>query len=222
MKLSIASFAKIAFGLIIILLFFSLSCSHVAHRAGVESGVNASVMVGPSYNTYSPASANKDHERHTTDTQVSIGYAWKINEKKRIMVQWMANSWDSRISERNSWLSTGLDIYYQHKSEPTNAGVGLVVGYDPKLYLMWGRDYGNPQSKFGTGLDFGLGFGIDVSIIPQLMYTVKYDYLQTSLLVEYRLFVNSFSICDENCDNEYLRSRLIMALVFTIDSPKNK
>ena len=220
MKLAMPCLTKIILCIFAILFFFTLSCSHVAHRAGVEPGINASVMVGPSYNTYSPSWANKDNERHSTDTQLSLGYAWRIHDKKRLMLQWMANSWDTKISERSTWLSTGFDIYYQGSSKPNNAGIGLVVGYDPKLYLMWGRDYGNPASDFRTGLDFGLGFGLNVSIIPQLMYTVRYKSLQTSVMIEYRMFANSFVLCDENCDNEYLKSRLITAVVFTIDQPK--
>ena len=209
--------------------FTVLSCTHVVHRAGVEPGINASVMIGPTYNTYSPSSANHDSERYIRDTQLSVGYAWRIKQTHRLLVQWNANSMTSRDSDRDTWsssgnniYSTGLDIYWQGSSEPTNSGVGLVLGLDPKLYLMWGRDYGNPGAKFRTGLDFGLGFGFNVSIIPQLMYTVRYKSLQSSILIEYRMFANSINLCDEGCDNEYLRSRLMFAVVFAIDQPKSK
>jgi hypothetical protein len=210
---------------VILLCLFALSCSHVAHRAGVEPGMNASLMIGPTLNNYhigDDVAKDDRPDKYNTDTQVSIGYAWKIKEKKRLMVQWIANGYRPSINGGGDFIpvSTGFDIYYQGSGDSTNAGIGLMIGLDPKLYLMWGKDYRNPASNFRTGLDFGLGFGLNISLIPQLMYTVRYKSLQTSLLMEYRLFGSSYTPCDENCDDEYLKSRFSVGIVFTIDDHK--
>lgn len=191
-------------------------CGHVAHRAGVEPGFNASVMLAPTYETYHDPPQDYWEQKKSpgwaeTDVQGNLGYAWDIGQGRRLLVQGVILIFrDADIPIPHS-----IDVYYQAKAGKANAGVGVMLGMDPRLYLLWGRDYGPPEKRFRSGLDFGLGFApAGISVIPQVTYSLSHGAFRPSLLLEYRYFLSNKEIfCFDNCsDADNPRSRLSIGL----------
>jgi hypothetical protein len=145
--------------MIIMVLLTAVGCGHVVHRAGVEPGGNVSIMYGPAYQTYYAPPVHyweprKKSNWESTDTQLNLGYAWDLENDKRLLVQalFMARSdLDDRL------YANSIDLYYQTKTTPGNAGIGLLVGLDPRFYFMWGKERGRPGSAWGTSLDAASG-----------------------------------------------------------------
>lgn len=210
--------------LIMALVCLTTGCCHVIHRAGVEPGANASIMYTPVYNSYYNPPANyweskKRSSWESSDFQANLGYAWPIKNGQRLLVQGLLVSSTGDGSESGLKVHS-FDFYWQTKSGESNGGVGFLVGLDPRLYFLWGRDYG--QSRIKHGLDGGIGIGVvNLSITPQLMYTIGSDKAQISLYSEFRFFaINRDIFCDEDCsDADNLRSRFSLGIIFSLHSP---
>lgn len=199
---------------------FLAAWSHVAHRARVEPGPNISVLYGPMYHTYFAPPPDywepqKEAGRESRDLQMNAGYAWKIKQDRRLLIQAVLLS-----DFEQALILHSFDFYYQTKSFPSNGGIGIMLGLDPRLYFMVGRDYGKAHKTFGTGLDFCIGFGLaGISVIPQFMYTVRLYNLQATLTAEYRYFLTDADICDENCSQaDNIHSRLFVGMIISFDS----
>lgn len=211
------------FAIISLMLFDA--CGHVIHRAGVEPGPNASVMYAPTYHTYYAPPANywepkKKSNWAGNDLQVNLGYASQLKNGKRLLFQCMLAGHTGGNDDR--FFPIGADIYWQTKTGESNAGVGILACLDPRIYLMWGRDF--KVTPIRQGLDFGIGVGFAFSVTPQLIYTVGFGKTQLSLYSEYRLFpVNSEIFCDEDCsDADNLKSRFSLGILFSLHSPPGK
>jgi hypothetical protein len=198
-----------------------IGCGHVIHRAGVEPGINASIMYGPAYHDYySPPGRYHTAQESgwkTRDLQLDVGYAWKFNDKRLLLqADFVA------FPGRSNLFGHSIDLYYQYRSSPDNTGVGVMLGLDPKFYLLWGHDIGAPRKTWQQGIDFGFGCGLlSSSLIPQAMYTLRFNQLQTSILLEYRYFLrNDVLTLEDDGSDDYLRSRFLIGLVFTMDDKK--
>ncbi len=199
------------------------SCGHVAHRSEVEPGFNSTLLGGPALHTYNAPPPNYWESRRspsweTRDFQWNMGYAWQLRNGNRLLAQAVFTRTSGDGDETDLLPSAG--IYYQTKTGVTSRGMGLLLGFDPRFYFIWGRNYGQPGAVWRRGLDFSLGFGIwGAPVMPQLMYGVRYKNLQISALAEYRYFFLDTEVGVENsslADN--IRSRLFLGLAFTIDS----
>jgi hypothetical protein len=205
------------------------SCGHVVHRADVEPGFNASLLAGPAYHTYAatspdylnPPPATLESSWETRDTQLNLGWAWRLNNGKILLAQAVFVRVDNNENQHDG--ATSFDLYYQTKSGQSSGGVGVMLGLDPKLYFIWGRELSRPGSVWRTGFDFSIGIGIYAApVMPQLMYTVGYRNLRFSALAEYRYhFLRAEDdLYESDRRSEYLRSRLFVGLAVTIDSYK--
>ncbi len=197
-----------------------LCCSHIGHRARVKKGVNVSVLVAPSRETYDPPgthwsrtgyAGNDFSEQGRTDIQISSGYAWKLRNNRKLMVQ--ANF---ALADGYYFPSTGL--YYQATTDdlPVAAGIGVIIGQDPLLYLLWGRDFSNcSDCPTGAGLDIGLGFGTGASYLVDARFFYRFGNIQLGAFTEYRYYRNVLVLCTENCDyDSYLKSRWSFGVIF--------
>lgn len=208
-----------------IFILFS-SCGHVVHRATIEPGFNASILGGPAYHTYSYkdpgfgySETRKQASWETHDTQINIGYAWQLSNGKRVLAQ--AIFLKTEDDENQSESISSIDLYYQAGVGERSNGMGVIVGYDPRIYFMWGRTYRGSGLNWQRGLDFSIGFGIiGAPVMAQLMYTIRYKNLQFSALGEYRYFFlnTDYTFGEDSNPANIIRSRLFMGLVFAVDS----
>ncbi len=201
-------------------------CSHIAHRADVEEGVNVSLMAAPSLVTYDPPDdhysriygpENDYSEMGWTDFQMSLGYAWKFRNNRKLMPQ--VNLVKS--SEGGSpFFSAGL--YYQATPDdsPQAAGIGAIIGLDPMVYLIWGRDFvKNEYSKRKVGIDLGLGFGTGPSFLLDYKLLYGHELLSLGFFTEYRYVLGYLNHCNEFDDyNCFIKSRWSFGIIL-IHSP---
>lgn len=196
-------------------------CSHVGHRANVREGVNISMMGAPSWETYDPP--NRDYyrtfepdvdfsKRGRTDYQISWGYAWRLrNERKLMPLVSFA------MSSKGSSYFPSAGLYYQATSDdsPSAGGIGVIIGLDPMLYLIWGRDFvrsSEGRGKFGIDLAFGYGSGPSYMIDYRIFYQL--NIISFGFFTEYRYFPGVLETCDENCDyTNYLKSRWSFGII---------
>jgi hypothetical protein len=198
----------------------TLSCSHIAHRANVREGINMSLMGASSWEAYDPP--NKDYYRRQdpdvdflesgwTDYQFSAGYAWQLRNKRKLM------PYVSFGVIEDGFPIPSASLYYQATSEdsPSSAGIGLTIGVDPLLYLMWGRDFvKNSKGRGKLGMDLASGFGSGPAILVDSRIFYQLDLLSFGLFAEYRYFPGVLETCVENCDyTNYVKSRLSFGII---------
>ena len=208
--------------LFVLFLLASLGCSHIAHRANVNEGVNFSVLAAPSHETYDPP--NRDYYntyepdtkfsgRGRTDFQISCGYAWKLRNTRKLMTQL-----NFAIAPEDGQYLPSAGIYYQASPDYSEsaAGFGALIGVDPVGYFIWGRDFAeNSDGWNNAGVDIAVGMGSGPSYLANAMLFYRHRHFQLGLFSEYRYFSKPFDLCDENCDySDYIKSRLSFGIIF--------
>lgn len=207
----------------------AMNCSHISHRAKVREGVNISVMGAPSRETYDPP--NKDYYRRFepeidfageggTDYQISGGYAWRLRNDRKLMPQLTF-----AVSSKHGSYLPSAGLYYQATidSSPSSAGIGVIVGLDPMIYLMWGRDFFKDSRGRGKlGADLALGYGWAPAFLIDSRISYQLDIISFGLLAEYRYFPGVLETCVENCDyTNYVKSRLSVGIILILASGKH-
>jgi hypothetical protein len=85
---------------------------------------------------------------------------------------------------------------------------------------MRGKKHGRPESAWGTSLDAGLGAGlIYPSVISQITYGVRFHVLRTTLFAEYRYFLFTTEVFEEEYSRaaDNLKSRFVLGIVMSVD-----
>lgn len=211
------------------LIFVISGCSHIAHRARVDEGVNMSAFVMPNYETYDPPrtpyfdeNRPEDLGRYArTDCQFFLGYGWKTKNDRRLMVQLIMGStvwrsWDGFFPIGSA------GIYYQGtpSDSPYALGFGAVVGPDPLLYGLWGRDFGgNSVEDPEYGIDIGAGIGLIPSVMLHAKITKDLGHFDLGFLGEYRRFWGPLDIHYESANfDDYISSQLFFGIILIPES----
>lgn len=192
---------------------FALNCSHIGHRAGVEPGLNTSLMYAPSYEQVDPPRLADPNRKYSgpgdTDIQFNLGYAWEFDNKRRFLMQ--------GVFFANPRLIPSLDLYWQFSSVPeySNGGIGVILGPDAIAYFLWGRDLmGREKDDFRMGVDVGSGIAVGPSFMVQPMISFYFRGLKASLFAEYRYFLNPRNTFDYNEDYDpRLLSRTVAGVI---------
>lgn len=201
-------------------LFILISgCSHVAHRAGVEPGPNVSVLYGRSYERYDPPRQWEDPSEKLSGyglsaLQVNWGHAWRLKNGDKFLLQGVFAPIQS-----TPYFLPSLDMYWQFSSQPqySDGGFGTILGLDPMLYFLWGRDFiGRYNGKFSSGVDVGMGIAAGWSFLGQVTWSVKYGSMQAGIGAEYRYYTQVLNLCVDNCGYDaYIRTRWVFSIIIT-------
>jgi len=204
---------RLTFASILVCVFAS-SCSHIAHRAGVEPGINTSLLYAPSFEHIDHPKLGADpNEKFSgpgyTDIQFNLGYAWEFDNNRRFLLQGMFFA--------NPHLIPSLDLYWQFSSAPeySNGGFGAILGPDAMAYFLWGRDLiGRGNDDFRMGVDVGTGVAVGPSFLCQPMISFYCKGLTAGLFSEYRYFLNPRNNYDYDKDYDpRLRSRIVGGVI---------
>ena len=118
-----------------------------------------------------------------------------------------------------------VGLYYQATTDdsPSSAGIGMIIGVDPMVYLLWGRDFTkNDNSKRKIGMDLGVGFSAGPSILLDYKLLYGTDVISLGLFTEYRYYPGTLDTCYDNCGyTNYLKSRWSFGLIL-IHSPNKR
>jgi hypothetical protein len=211
-------------------LILSLSgCSHIAHRADINEGLNMSGFVTPDYETYDPPETARFEEDRSdglvhyarTDFQVFLGYGWRVKDDAKLMIYCNMAGTVLKTSEALPMASAGL--YYQGtpSDSPYDMGFGALIGPDPLFYALWGRDFGgaNPEDK-KYGIDIGGGFGLIPSVLLHLKISRDLGRFRLGFMSEYRRFWGALDTHYEQSDfDDYILSQLYFGIILIPEFP---
>jgi hypothetical protein len=168
----------------VLLLLTVVGCSHVVHEANIKEGLNGSVLIVPKRST----SGNYGY------SQFGLGDGFELKNGKKLLL--MSTAALYRDGYEKHFQFTGLDLYYQTKTTPAYAGIGAVLGLDPRIYFMWGVESNKNDSRYFSR-NYAVGWGVvgSVNVQASLIYHIKATNI--GLFGEYRYYYVKFN-GDEN------------------------
>lgn len=204
----------------VMLIFIISGCSHITHRARVNEGINMSVFVMPDYETYDPPDRiwdpgddrYRELQYSRTDCQVSWGYAWRLQNDRKVML-----NLNAATAFRYPYdFVPSVGVYYQQTPDdlPYASGIGAIILPDPTVYWLVGRDLGGTGEGKIAELEFGAGFALYPSLLFHFKLLKQMGPFLGGVIGEYRYFwpYTGVSLGDEGY-RDYVKSQLFFGVI---------
>jgi hypothetical protein len=177
------------------LVLLIMGCSHITHRARVSEGINMSAYAMPTYETYDTDEAleyeqgkpHKSIEYRRTEYQFCWGYAWKLKNGRKILL----NLNSATVDRDPLGFMPSIGVYYQGTTDDLHyaAGFGAVVSPDPMIYWLWGRDLGRTDKSGSIAeINLGAGLGLWRSYLLHFKLLKRMGPFRAGFIGEYRRF----------------------------------